>query len=212
MELERALDVGDDGVEGADGEIGLLFVNQKRRGEANSVDAGAENEEALVERGLDDAVAEVVGALFGFLVADDFDADHQAAAANIADDFVFLGPARGLAQDEIAYAGSVRDVSAFEEIHGGERGGDADGIATKSGSVRAGRPVHDFGFGDDGTERHAGSDSFGDAENVWLDAGVVHGPPFAGTAHAGLHFVGDKQDAVLAAELLEAHEEFGRAP
>ena len=41
------------------------------------------------------------------------------------------------------------------------------------------------------------------------DASVIHGPPFAGAAHAGLHFVRDEQDAVLAAKALERLQEFG---
>src|SRR5712691_7718270 len=103
-------------------------------------------------------------------------------------------------------------VLSFDQIHRCERGGDADGIAAEGRAVRAGLPgVHDAAARDEGAEWHSAGDAFGAAEDVWLDAGMLGGPPLAGTTHAGLHFVDDEHDAVLAADALQfLQEEFWR--
>ena len=84
------------------------------------------------------------------------------------------------------------------------------GIAAKGRRVRAGLPVHDLGARHADAERHAGRDAFGHADDVGLDAGVLDGPPLAGAARAGLHFIGDQQDAVLVADAAQfLHEDGG---
>src|SRR5271163_4404262 len=208
-ELHRAFDFRDAGVHGADGELGLLFVDYERRAETQRGVAGAQYQQALVERHLHQAVAQVGGAFFGFLIADDFDADHQAFAADFADDFVAGGPIGGEAADEFAHLRGVGDVIPFEQADRRERSGDANGIASEGGSVRTGTPIHYASASDDGAERHAGGDTLRSANNVWLDAGVIASPPLTGASHAGLDFIGDKQDAVLAADALQALQEFG---
>ena len=74
----------------------------------------------------------------------------------------------------------------------------------------AGLPVHDFGARHADAERHAGGDALGHADDVGLDAGVLDGPPLAGAAGAGLHFIGDEEDAVLVADAAQfLHEDGG---
>ncbi len=46
----------------------------------------------FAKRQLDHAVAQIGGALLRFLIAHELDADHQAFAANVADDLVTLAP------------------------------------------------------------------------------------------------------------------------
>ncbi len=77
----------DAGFEGLQGEVSLFFVDYERRREADGVGAGTEDEQAFVEGEIDDGIAQVGGFFLGALVADDFDADHEAAAADIADDW-----------------------------------------------------------------------------------------------------------------------------
>ena len=64
--------------------------------------------------------------------------------------------------------------------------------------------------GDDRAERHAAGDALGQADDVRLDAPVLDGEHLAGAAHAGLHFVGDQQDAVLVAQLAQLAMELRR--
>ena len=58
--------------------------------------------------------------------------------------------------------------------------------------MRAGDPVHDVGLGHADAKRHAAGDTFGDADDVGLDAGVFDRPPLAGACGTGLDLVGDK--------------------
>src|SRR5262249_11301136 len=46
------------------------------------------------------------------------------------------------------------------------------------------------------------------AQDVRLDAGVIRRPPFSRASHAGLDFISDQQNAVLAAEFLEPAQKF----
>src|SRR5260221_12736487 len=75
----------DAGFEGLQGEVGLLFVDHERRREADGVGAGAEDEQAFVERQIDYGIAEGGGFFLGALVVDDFEADHQPPGADLAD-------------------------------------------------------------------------------------------------------------------------------
>src|SRR6266849_9618157 len=198
----------DAGFQGLQGEVGLLFVDDQRRGEADSVGAGAEDEQALVEGEVDDRAAQVGGFFLSALVADDFDADHETAAANVAHDFEFFGPVGHAREEIVAHAARVLFVLGFDEFHGGERGGDAHGIAAERAAVRAGLPgVHDAAARDECAEGHAAGDALGATENVRLDAGMLAGTPLARAAHAALHFVDHEHDAVLAANALEFLQE-----
>jgi ParB family chromosome partitioning protein len=146
---------------------------------------------------VDHVVAQPGGALLGGFVLDELHADHQAAAAHLADAAV---PRRNLFQAVervLAHGGGVLDQAFFQQPDGLQRGGAGDGVAAKGVAVRALRPVHDALARDHGAQRHAGGNTLGHADDVGLDAPVLHGEHLAGAAHAGLHFVGDEQDAVL---------------
>ena len=85
----------------------------------------------MVERAIDDVIAEVGGFFFCFLVADNFDADHQAAAADVADDFEFVFPARGFLEDVIAKPACVFAVFRFDEFKGGQAAAMHTGLPPK---------------------------------------------------------------------------------
>src|SRR5580692_8985837 len=69
--------------------------------------------------------------------------------------------------------------------------------------MRSRLPIHDAGGRKDCAERHAAGNSLGAADDVRLDSGELMCPPLSGAAHAGLHFVGDEHDSVLAANPLQ---------
>ena len=96
---------------------------------------------------------------------------------------------------------------ALDDVDGGKGGGDGHGVSSEGGGVRAGKPVHDFGAGDEGGERQAAGDALGYGDHVRGDAGVFDGPPLTGASHAGLDFVDDQQDAVLVADAAQFLEE-----
>ena len=161
-----------------------------------------------MEGAFDNSVAQIVRTFLGFAIENDFDADHQSDSAHGADDRVAFGPGGDAREDVIANTPGVRHVLRFDQANGFERGGHGNQIAAERGCVGAGRPIHDIGAGDGGGKRHAGSDSLRDAQDIWLDSGVISGPPFACAAHAALHFVGDQENAVLAAQRLKLTQKF----
>ena len=61
-------------------------------------------------------------------------------------------------------------------------------------------PGADGLLGDDGADRHAGSQSLRGEEDVGLDALVLAGPHLSGAPDAALHLVRHQQDAVPVAE------------
>src|ERR1700728_834957 len=67
-------------IQNASREFGLLFIDEERRRNANRILAGAKEENAFLECEVYDGFAQVSGALFGFLIAHDLDADHQSFA------------------------------------------------------------------------------------------------------------------------------------
>src|ERR1700688_3213617 len=73
--------------------------------------------------------------------------------------------------------------------------------------MRAGDPVHDFGLAHRDAERHSGSNALGHADDVGMDATVLNGKPFAGTADAALDFIHYQQDAVLVADAAQLFHE-----
>ena len=77
-------------VEDAHCGVGLIFRQDQGRREAERIAAGAENEQAPIEAFAHHAVALAGGALFGLPIANELNADHQAATSHIADDRVLL--------------------------------------------------------------------------------------------------------------------------
>src|SRR5439155_709266 len=70
--------------------------------------------------------------------------------------------------------------------------------------------VHDFGAAGDRGDRHAAAEGFRRGDQIGLDTEMFGGKPFAGAGEAGLHFVDDEEDAVLAASILQQPEVVAR--
>ena len=64
--------------------------------------------------------------------------------------------------------------------------------------------------GDDPRERETRGDPLRHHQDVWLNVLVLHGEHLAGAPVAGLHLVGDQQNAEFAGQLTEARQEAGR--
>src|ERR1700730_698056 len=75
--------------------------------------------------------------------------------------------------------------------------------------MRARRPIHYVGIGDDRGKWHAGSNTFRRAQYIGLDAGMIARPPLPCPAHTALDFVGHEQNAVPAANSLKLAQELG---
>src|SRR4029077_7895185 len=160
---------------------------------------------------VDDLVAQARGLFFGVLVADDFDANHQAFSPDVADNLEALGPVSDLAKDVAAHFFRIGHQAAFDQVHGSQGRSDADGVATVGGSVRAGLPLHDAFFGNVRADRHATGNSLRRENDVWRDAGMIVCPPLSGAPHACLNFVEYQHNAVLVTEALHFLQEERRS-
>ena len=102
----------------------------------------------------------------------------------------------------------VEEAGLGEDVDGGQRGGAADRVAAVGAAVAALRPAPHQGFGRaDRRDREARAEALRHHDHVGPHAVVLDREHLAGAAEAGLHLVGDEQDAVLAADLFEAAEE-----
>src|SRR5271169_1459519 len=66
--------------------------------------------------------------------------------------------------------------------------------------------VHYFGAAGDGGDGHATPERLRHDNQIGLNAEMFGGKPFSGARKAGLHFVGDEKNAVLAAYVLQQLE------
>src|SRR5713101_2286401 len=123
-------------------EVGLLFVYQQGRRKTQRRVPRAENQISFVKSALQYFVAQIRRLFLGSLVTDNLSADHQPAAADVADDFELVRPIRQACEDVLAHAAGVLDEPAFEQVQRCHRCGDANGVAAKRRGVRPGLPVH----------------------------------------------------------------------
>src|SRR5690242_8720751 len=72
------------------------------------------------------------------------------------------------------------------------------------------RGVYDFGAAGDRGDRHAAAEGLRRGDQIGLDTEMFGGKPLAGAGEAGLHFVGDKENALLAANVLQQLEVIAR--
>src|ERR1700761_8428103 len=133
---------GDALFEDVECDVSFVLVDDERGTEADGGFAAAEDEEAAFEGEIDDLVAHRSYRCAGLFVFDEFDADHEAATANVADGGVFGDPGTKAREDFFADGGGVLAAFALEDVHGGEGGGDADWVAAEGAGVRAGDPAH----------------------------------------------------------------------
>src|SRR5580704_14799512 len=102
--------------ERAHGEVRLFFVDEQWWRQPNGVLARSEDAKSLVESEIDNDIAEIRGFFLRTLIADDFNADHQAAPANVADDLELFRPVGQTAEKVFAHAAGILEILAFDQI------------------------------------------------------------------------------------------------
>ena len=108
-------------------------------------------------------------------------------------------------------AGPLDEVVLLHRLDRGQGRSTGDGVAAVRAAEAAGVDgVHDVGATGEAGERHPPRDALGGRDEVGDDPLVVAREPVAAAAEAGLHLVGDEQDAVVAAPLRQRREEAGR--
>src|SRR5207302_562310 len=107
--------------------------------------------------------------------------------------------------------GAREQAVLLNGFDGRERGGARKRMSTIRAAERAnsGR-VHDFRAASHRGDGHATAEGFRRGDQIGLDTEMFGGKPFAGAGEAGLHFVGDKENAVLAANVLQQLEVVAR--
>jgi hypothetical protein len=99
----------------------------------------------------------------------------------------------------------------FDRFNRGQRGSARSRVPAVGPAKRsdAGR-VHDFRATGHSGDGHAPAKGFRHGDEVWLDAEMFRSEPLAGARETGLHFVGNEENAVLAANVLEQPEIIAR--
>ena len=100
------------------------------------------------------------------------------------------------------FVGASQQILAFEQIEHGQRRGAGERIAGERSAESAGAgSIHDFGAAGDRSQRQSAAQRFRGDDKIRLDAVALAGKQRAGAAETRLHFVGNKEDAVLVAEI-----------
>ena len=171
-----------------------LTVSGRRHPDARL--AALEDEQAALEAGPLD--------LLGVLGRVELDAEHQALAADVADEPAIPARPAGAAGAVPARRGraALSIEPALEQVDRRERRGARDRVAAVGRAVGAGTPAPPSGppratIAPSGMPRR---DALGREQDVRLDAPVLDRPHLPGPAGARLDLVGDEQDAVLVAD------------
>ncbi len=166
--------------------------------------AAGEQDQALFES----LQAHLVGEFGARLLRGDvveLDGVHEARTADV-DDLrnLVLQRSQALLEAGAEVFRAVAEVFILDHVENGMGRRNADRAAGIRAAQAAGAGgVHDFGAAGDGCNREAAAQALGHGHQVGRDAIVFHGEQFAGTGKAGLHFVGDQQNAVLVADFAQ---------
>src|SRR5467141_1516973 len=107
--------------------------------------------------------------------------------------------------------GAREQAVLLDRLNGGEGGGAGKRVTAEGAAKRThAGGVHDFGAAGDRGDGHATAERLGHSDQIGLDAEMFGGEPFAGAGEAGLHFIGDEENAVFAADILEELEIIAR--
>ncbi len=135
------------------------------------------------------------------------DADHQPAPAHLPYGRHLRGGGSQPLDEQPADAPRVAlEVVLDQVVEVGEARRHGDLGAAERGDAVGVQAVHDLGAGDDSADGHAVADALGEGHEVRRPVAPVSLPApevFARAAPAGLHLVGDPQDAVLVEHLAE---------
>src|SRR6266404_8960654 len=109
------------------------------------------------------------------------------------------------------YVSALQQIVSLEDIQNRVCRGARERISSECSTQTArSRTVHNFGAAGDRCERQSATERFGSHNQVRFNAVMLAGEHLSRAPKAGLHFVGDKQDAVLMADIHHDAEKLGR--
>eukprot|EP01137_Pigoraptor_chileana_P005786 Opistho-2@49321 len=198
--LERTL-------ENAQAELDLIGRHGERGNQAHDLKhAGGHDHHPAVETLLGDVAGASLGA-----VPLEFDPDHQTESAHLGNGIAVADLGESVPQLAAACTRVIQNALFLEDVESGVCGGARDGVAGISAALATrGCLGHDVLACDNGRQRKPGCKALCHDENVGDDVVVLDGKHLARAAEARLHLIGDKENAILFADLLDAREKVGR--
>ena len=175
--------VGERLIENREYAVRLRRREHQRRRQADGVPAGAEDQHAARERALDDGVALLHRPRLRHPILHELDPDHQAAAADVADDRVLLLQFPHAGHQVLADDGRVGSQLRLQQANRRDRRSTGDRVAAEGARVRARRPGHHVRPGAGHAERQARRNALGDGDDIRLEADVIRREHPAGPAH-----------------------------
>src|SRR6267142_1050937 len=129
----------------------------------------------------------------------EFDTNHQAFAADFADEADFGGKFRkAVAQLRAAHADIFEEIFVLDDLEELAGNGANQRAAAKRGAVHPGRDARSNVLrGENCAEWKAGGERLGDQNNVRLRGKFLIGEEAAGAAESALNFIGDQESTVL---------------
>ena len=196
--------LGEEVVERGDGGVDVLALKDVGRQEAENGFAGAVEDDLALQHGGKNRFGEVGGV--------EFDADHEAEAADLADAGVLVGELVELGFEVGAYFGDVfEEVGALDLVDDGDGDGTGERTTAEGGAVHAGGDGCRGALGrEHGADGEASGEGLGDRDDVGHCVEVLKAEPLAGASEAALDLVGDEEGSGGVAELAGGGEELGR--
>src|SRR5208337_2987332 len=144
---QLSLELGKASVEDFERHIRVLPLDDQGWHQAHGALAAAQDEQALMERPLDDLLARLRVRLTGVLVLDQLDSDHQAAPPHLAYKGVLMWPVRKPAHDVFSHARGVRNILFFQQANSFQRRRASHWVPSESGGMRTRTPIHQLRAG-----------------------------------------------------------------
>src|SRR5580700_522419 len=215
VEPELTRDGGERFIEDVDAAHGFVLADDQRRVDANDLRIRHRNEAALqrlVEQSAGDGL---IQRLLGRAIGDHFDADHQAASADVADEAVFLLQLLQGGEHQRSNPGRIFDQPVLENsLNGAKTGRGGQRIATvaRRASARLAERLggHALEGRGDGTEGKAAADPFADRHDVGLEAELLRRPHRSSAAEAGEDFIDDEQSVEFIGDVAHCLNEIVR--
>ena len=163
----------------------------------------------MLEGNLLHSVAQLGRGLFGRLILDKLDANHEANAAHFAHAGVAFCHQSERGQHVVALRLGVAQAAVLKHVNRRKCGGAGQRVAAVGVAVRTGRHGHHALLAHKAAQWQTAGNTLGRAHDVRLHTPMLNGPPAARTPHARLHLVGNQQNSVLVAHFAQPREEVG---
>src|ERR1700722_12355711 len=215
VEPELTRDGGERFIEDVDAAHGFVLADDQRRVDANDLRIRHRNEAALqrlVEQSPSDGL---IQRRLGRAIGDHFDADHQAASADVADEAVFLLQLLQAGKHQCSDPGGIFDQPILENsLNGAKTGRSGQRIAAvaRRASARLTERLggHALEGRGDGTEGKAAADPFADRHDVGLETELFRRPHRSSAAEASQDFIDDEQSVEFIGDVAHGLNEIVR--